>query len=290
MNSRLRNFILRVRRWLTLRRMILGRHENDYIRIVASGISAEPLVASYRTLYGSRLYAVYLGSPRWPEQIFDFAVASHHAVPLGNTPSATCYRAAGAVAWIPGVFALPPLRISVGQEQVRTTALIGGTNKAFRLPAETIVAQLGRLNSFAEPAERNLTVVFSRRTPRRLEEEIRSALASEGVNFVDRHDRRGFLEAFASAKQLAITPDSITMVCEGYASEKSVLILDLPPFDQDTSTFRFVFEIRNFPPECVGSILREAAHSAVKKAGADYERWCRRLAFAGADTARAAPQ
>jgi mitochondrial fission protein ELM1 len=274
MNSRLRNYTLRARRWLALRQLMFRRRRDACLRIVASGISAEYMVASYRTLYGSDLYAVYLGSPRWPEQIFDFAIASHHAVPLGTMRTSTCYSGAKAVAWMPGVLARPPRLDPREGEQQKTTVLIGGINKAFRLSADAIVPQLRPLIACHPTDGHTLCVVFSRRTPRRLEAEIRSALASEKVDFVDRHDRQGFLEAFASAKRLAVTPDSITMICEAYSSGKPVLVLDLPAFDQDTSTFRFISEIRTFPSDCAARIIREAADAAIREAAADYEEWC----------------
>lgn len=273
MNSRLRNYTLRVRRWLTLRRLTLRRRRDTHLRIVASGISAEYMVASYRTLYGSDLYSVYLGSPRWAERIFNFAIASHHAIPLDTMRSSTSYSGAMALAWMPGVLARPPRLDPQGGEQQRTTVLIGGTNKAFRLSADAIVPQLRQLMSCHPTDGYKLSVVFSRRTPRRLEAEIRSALASEEVDFVDRHDRQGFLAAFASARRLAVTPDSLTMICEAYSSGKPVSVLDLPAFDQDTSTFRFVSELRTFPADRGAKILQEAADAAIREAAANYEGW-----------------
>jgi uncharacterized protein len=273
MNSRLRNYTLRVRRWLTLRRLTPRHRRGAYLRVVASGISAEYMAASYRTLYGPDLYSVYIGSPRWPERIFNFAIASHHAVPLGTTRSSISYSGAMTLAWMPGVFARPPQVGPREEEQQRTTVLIGGTNKAFRLSADALVPQLRQLTSRNPTDGHRLSVVFSRRTPQRLEAEIRSALASEEVDFIDRHDRQGFLAAFASARRLAVTPDSITMICEAYSSGKPVLVLDLPAFDQDASTFRFIAELRTFPSDSAATILQGAADAAIREAAADYEGW-----------------
>jgi mitochondrial fission protein ELM1 len=273
MNSRRKNLVLRFRRWLRLRWLTMRRRRHGRLRIVASGISAERLVASYRSLYGDRLYAIYLGSPRWQEQIFDFAIASHHAVLPGRTVSSTCYPGAERVAWMPGVFVRALPSSSNGQYQSTIVVLIGGINKAFQLRADMIIDQLQKLRSAITIPAAQTFVAFSRRTPPQLEQELRAGLGAEGVRFVDRYDRQGFRVAVASASHFVVTPDSITMVCESFATGKPVSILDLPVFNRDSSTFRFVAEIRSFPADRAESILKDSARAALSAVAVDYKLW-----------------
>jgi mitochondrial fission protein ELM1 len=273
MNSRGRNLVLRFRRGLKLRWLTMTRRQHNRLRIVASGISAERLVAFYRSLYGSRLYAIYLGSPRCREPIFDFAIASHHAVLPGCTASSTCYSGAERVAWMEGVFVRALPSPPNGRCQSTIAVLIGGINKAFQLRADLIIDQLQKLRSaISSPAAQTL-VVFSRRTPWRLEQDLRSGLSAEGIHFVDRYDRQGFREAVASASHFVITPDSITMICESFATGKPVSILDLPVFNRDSSAFRFVAGMRSFPADRAGSILKDSARAALSAVAADYKVW-----------------
>ena len=265
MNSGWRNRWLRFRRWRVLREVLPRARIAGRIRIVASGTSSEPATALYRRLYGRDLYAVCIGSPRAREPIFDFAIAANHALEHGAVSTPTFYRGAKITTWMPGVL-VKPLPTGGQTEQGPVLALIGGTNKAFYLSADAL---LGQLQAIARQANQ-MVVVFSRRTPPDLEARIRAGL--HGATFVDRQDRPGFLKAAAEAARFAVTPDSITMTCEAFATGKPVTLLDLPCFDRNTSTYRFYAELRALDGEA-GAVLHRAVEHAIAEARKDFQGW-----------------
>lgn len=209
----------------------------DQIRIVASGSVSEKTVQEYRRLYGAGLFAVYVGAPRKRNQIFDIAIASHHSVTSDQVRTPGYFPGAKATLWIPGVLTRNALHSFDGERSSRALVMIGGINKSFRVEPSPIIHQLKLLQM-----EGALTIAFSRRTPKSLESQVRAALKSSDALFIGREDRVAFVNAFRSAKEYYVTPDSITMICEACASKRSVTIFALECFDSDTSTSRFVSE------------------------------------------------
>ena len=243
----------------------------DRIRIVASGTSSEAATATYRELYGPDLYAVSIGSPRSRDQIFDLAIASNHALVPGTVPTATYYTGAKTTVWMPGVFVRPLPRNTASVRAGAVTALIGGTNKAFEFSSDILLSQLLPIANDASTT--GMDIVFSRRTPHDLEKALRTSPLGGAVRFVSRNDRDGFLRAVEGAAKFVVTPDSITMICESYATGKPVSVLRLPCFDEETSTFRFFSEVQSFPPERGGELLREASEDVIVKAARDFQMW-----------------
>jgi uncharacterized protein len=276
MNSRWRNSLIRLKRRRVLQRLEPKQRTGPRLRIVASGTSAEPLVSKYRQLYDDRLYAAYIGSPRWPDPIFDFAAASNHALPPGSSPSPSYYPGARMTAWMPGVFVKPIAQDPSSDVRPVIVALIGGLNKAFRLDGDLIAHQLQTLAHGERDPMTDLIIVFSRRTPSKLEHQLRSYLTPQQAIFVDRHDRTAYVQAVRCARQFAVTPDSITMICESLATLKPVTVLDLPCFDEDTSTFRFVRELRSFQENSAGLVLKAASDHVLQMAASQHEDWLRR--------------
>ncbi len=229
------------RRWTNLRGMAIAaakaprRRQFERLRVVASGVVAEDLARRYRDIYGADLFAVFVGSPKIQRPVFDFAIASHHALASG-VPSGSLYPAAKRTLWIAGVLTRG---VSAKPSQGNlAVALIGGLNKAFTIEPDQIAQQI----TAALAPEDTLAVIFSRRTPEAVEQRLRQFLTSANVRFVDRADRAGFEGAFAEAREFLVTPDSITMVCEACSTGKAVRLFSLPCFDPDTSTARFVRE------------------------------------------------
>jgi mitochondrial fission protein ELM1 len=275
MNSAWRNFCLRFERSLKTRRVAPKQKTDAALRIVASGTSTEALVSRYRELYGTDLYSVYIGSPQWPKSLFDFAAASNHAIDPNESPTASYYPGARLTAWMPGVF-VPSIDRDVSRSaQPLILALIGGVNKAFRLDSSLISQQLQGLASRAENVT-PLAVAFSRRTPWDLERHVRSSLDTRHTAFIDRNSRSAYLEATRHASEFAVTPDSITMICESLATSKPVTVLDLPCFNPDTSTFRFVSEVRTLTSTDAANVLQAASDRVLQMARSQHQKWLMR--------------
>jgi mitochondrial fission protein ELM1 len=177
---------------------------------------------------------------------------------------------------MPGVFVKPVAEQLSSDVRPITLALIGGTNKAFVLDGKLIARQLRDLAVGDQSAGGQLVVSCSRRTPSKLERELRKLLTPVQAVFIDRHDRTTYVQAVSSAQRFAVTPDSITMVCESLATLRPLTWLDLPCFSKDTSTFRFASELRTMRADDAGQVLRVAAERVLKAAASQYEEWLRK--------------
>lgn len=202
------------------------------LRIAASGRVAEGLVADYRTLYGEDLFAAFSGRPRWKEPIFDFALAPSHSLGPKESVDGYSYPAAQTTIMRRGV----PVRASppLSTDPRGVFAMIGGTNKAYRIEADVIAAQVSAM--LGRPGARPFVMTFSRRTPPEVEAELRWSLGPAGVTFVHRNDRAGFERALGAAAEFVITPDSLSMICEACDTGRPVRVFDLAAFDPHATT------------------------------------------------------
>jgi uncharacterized protein len=199
--------------------------------IIASGAASEPIVAHARRELGNQLFAVFVGTPKRVTRLYDVAISSRHAIK--TAPYAL--PSANTTAWISGILTRNLAVASDKAEQLGPVALIGGTNKSYALEPDHILQQLHEFG-----AKEKLRVVLSRRTPDALANRIRKAYPTSHATIIESHDRPGFLSAMQSATRFCVTPDSISMVCEALNTGRSIQIFDLPCFDSDTSTARFI--------------------------------------------------
>lgn len=234
MSSRWERFFLRLRRRAATAAAAPRSREPGLLRIVASGAAAEAVAAAYRKLWGADLFAVFIGATHAREPIFDASVVAYHALGRGETPETIAIPAGGELVWMRGVYVA---RIDGAPDAERSgvVAVIGGVNKAFTIDADRIAAQLAEMMRTA--AAETLTIVFSRRTPSAVERRLKAAFP--GARIVDRADRAGYLDALRTARRYAVTPDSISMVCELCATGRPVATFDLACFDDEVSTARF---------------------------------------------------
>jgi mitochondrial fission protein ELM1 len=174
--------------------------------------------------------------------------------------------------WMFGVFVRPISESVPRNTRPRVMALIGGLNKAFHLDGNIITQQLQHLASRGQDSA-ELVVAFSRRTPAELERQLRLSLGSKHTIFIDRHNRSAYIEAMRCAREIAVTPDSITMICESFSTLRPVTVLDLPCFNRDTSTFRFVAEVRSLAATDVGNVLHAASDRVLQTAMSQHKKW-----------------
>lgn len=206
------------------------------IRVVASGASAEHVVRQLRRHFGNRMFAVCVGTPR--QSVFDAAICSRHEIAGAVSETSALARH---VAWIDGAMVRRPASSEMPATP-HLTALIGGANRTYALPAAAIATQLSGMAAQLDVRPEDVTLVFSRRTPETLSTALRGLLP--GVRTVGATDRKGFEAALAHASHLAVTPDSITMVCEACASGKPVGVFALESQNDDSSAARFMDTFR----------------------------------------------
>ncbi|WP_164919656.1 ELM1/GtrOC1 family putative glycosyltransferase [Hansschlegelia zhihuaiae] len=233
-------FVLNLRKRAATRAARPERREPGRLRIVASGRAAEDVVASYRTLYGDDLFALFSGRPQWLKPIFDVALAPRHGLEAGECVKTAVIPASKTVIFRSG----PPTRRLGGRSEgsrAGLAALIGGLNKAFVIDVDRIARQLDEMAARRDGEP--LSLVFSRRTPQHVETRLRRIFDNRVARFVDRADRAGFEQVVASAGEFVVTPDSITMVCEMCVTGRPVHVFDLEVFDRGASTYRFLEDL-----------------------------------------------
>jgi mitochondrial fission protein ELM1 len=240
MTGPLDRLVLNARKRIAIRRAAPRTRSPGRLRIVASGGAAEPVVAAYRALFGTDVFAVFSGRPRWRDEIFDVALVGRHAFEGDDPPDAAAFPAARTTVLRLGVMTRRIQGPRDADAPAGLVALIGGLNKAFKIDPARIASQLAALSE--RRANQPLTIAFSRRTMRTVESRLRAAFAGRAV-FVDRSDRAGFEAAMAGADGYAVTPDSLTMTCEACATGRPVTLFDLECFDPSSSTARFARDL-----------------------------------------------
>lgn len=267
-------------RYKAARAAIPRQKESERLVLVASGVAAEQVAAAYRDIYGMNLFAVFVGSPKSKRPIFDVAIASRHA----DLPHEPGYVGARETVWITGVLVAPMNRS--GASAALQAAFIGGENKAYRLDAGMLANQLREAVQLGNNAGLKTSIVFSRRTPDTLEQQLRNRFA-DNADFVGREDRQGFLQTLQGAQRFYVTPDSITMVCEARSTGQSVSLFELPCNNPDTSTARFVGQAlesglvsRLGAPATSGLQSNDGCAEAVERVGALHRQFVERTARA----------
>ena len=192
--------------------------------LIACGrLSVAPAMAIGRAAAG-RCFTVQLLDPRVPAARFDLVAAPRHdgisgenVIPtLGALHRVTPERLAAAAARLAAtVEHLPHPRIAV---------LIGGSNKRYRLTAETAAT----LGESLKALGAGLMVTASRRTGEANERLLRARLDGATTVFWDGAGENPYFGYLALADAILVTGDSVAMVSEACATGKPVHVYDLP--------------------------------------------------------------
>ncbi len=199
--------------------------------VICSGAASEVFGKRSSIFMAPDGKSIFIGCPSGKYPIFDIAIAStHEQLTVDFTK---ILPGARNTHWMDGV---PVSAIHNDANGPAAVVLLGGTNKAYEFTAVALIPQMQTLK------ERYgmLSVAFSRRTPAEVESEIRKTFDDNSTHLIDRNDREAYLRVLATAKNLFVTPDSISMACETLATGRPVTILDLPVKNRDTPTYRFV--------------------------------------------------
>jgi hypothetical protein len=180
---------------------------------------------------GVSAFKIFVGNPRGRRRLYDVAIASSHGAAQDQVGRPDFYESASLTLWMDGVPSMP----AANDANLPITAVfIGGRNKAFAMSLPDLIRQMGWLRSDGQ----SLHVAFSRRTPPEIESGLRAAFPATDVKYISGDDRAGYLDLLAHARKFAVTPDSITMMCEACATGRDVSLFSLPVLAADTSTYR----------------------------------------------------
>ena len=223
-------------RWLMAALRLAWTFRKGRYIIVASGRSILPTCRLLKILRGRDVFILFIGSPKkWKTNCADVLLrAEHEREPEENGKNP--YPWNPEQVWIDAPIC-QPLPVAEKPEK-RVTVLLGGLNITYNDDANSYGDFLAKLEALA--ATLPVSIVFSRRTKPGVKKAVQERFAATSVHLVDAEDREGFLKACAEAGAFVITPDSITMVAEAFATGKPVYTAKLPVKRDGTRNKRYI--------------------------------------------------
>ncbi|MDF1747302.1 MAG: mitochondrial fission ELM1 family protein [Alphaproteobacteria bacterium] len=189
--------------------------------------SIGPALAVKRRSQG-RTSLVHIQNPRMDPRAFDLIAAPAHDGISGDSIVVTTGSLHGvtrakldeaATHWQARLSHLPSPRIAV---------LIGGSNSAYRLDAETGTRIAQDLAKMARDSGAGLMVTTSRRTDPDAATAIRAALANAPAVIWSGEGENPYFGYLGLADRIIVTGDSVNMVSEAAATERPVQVIQLP--------------------------------------------------------------
>lgn len=223
-------------RWLMAALRLAWKFRTGQYIIVASGRSILPTCRILKILRGRDIFILFIGSPKkWKTNCADVLLrAQHEREPEEDEENP--YPWNPEQVWIDAPICRP-LPVAGASEQT-VTVLLGGLNITYKDDAESYRIFLDKLEDLAKALP--ISIVFSRRTKLEVKKAVQHKFADTTAHLVDAEDREGFLKACAHAGAFVITPDSITMVAEAFATGKPVYTANLPVKRDGTRNKRYI--------------------------------------------------
>ncbi len=155
--------------------------------------------------------------PSLPASFFDLCIIPRHDLPKGAAASGHIFPTIGAINGV---------KNDPSQEKRHTLILIGGPSKEYSWDSEMIVTQL---EDIARHTCTPMVLTTSRRTPDDFISELAGACPSIRIVPMDATDSNWVPRHLATAREIWVSQDSVSMVYESLASGAPVGILDMQP-------------------------------------------------------------
>ncbi len=153
--------------------------------------------------------------PSLPTRCFDLCIMPRHDVPEGGVPSPRTFLTNGAINCI---------KPRPDVEKKETLVLIGGPSKEFKWEAEHV---LNQLTAIARQSSRSIILTTSRRTPADFVQDVTAACPNIRVEPVDQTGPTWVADHLATAHEVWVTQDSVSMVYEALSSGAPVGIIEM---------------------------------------------------------------
>lgn len=153
--------------------------------------------------------------PSLPSHAFDLCIMPRHDIPEGGVPGSRMFLTNGAINCIK-----PHPEV----EKRETLVLIGGPSKEFKWEAEHV---LNQLTSIARKSTRPIVLTTSRRTPSDFVQDLTAACPNIRVEPVEQTGPTWVADHLASAAEVWVTQDSVSMVYEALSSGSPVGIIEM---------------------------------------------------------------
>ncbi len=153
--------------------------------------------------------------PSLPARFFDLCIMPRHDVPEGGVPGSRVFLTNGAINCI---------KPCPDEPKKETLVLIGGPSKEFKWEAEHV---LNQLTTIASQCSRAIVLTTSRRTPQDFVQDVVAACPSIKVEPVDQTGPTWVADHLATAHEVWVTQDSVSMVYEALSSGAPVGIIEM---------------------------------------------------------------
>ncbi len=153
--------------------------------------------------------------PSLPTRLFDLCIVPRHDLPEGKACGSHIFPTAGA---------LNSVRPAPRTEKRETLILIGGPSKDFDWDAEMVINQL---STIARRSSSPMVLTTSRRTPADFARDVLSTCPSIRVVPVEQTGPTWVADHLASAREVWVTQDSVSMVYEALSSGAPVGLIEM---------------------------------------------------------------
>lgn len=162
-----------------------------------------------------RCYCIVCMKPSLPTGLFDLCIMPRHDLPEGCATRSNVFLTVGA---INSMHPTPEI------EKRETLILVGGPSKEFAWDSEVVLTQL---STIARRSNAPMVLTTSRRTPADFAQDVVAACPSIRVEPVESTGPTWVADHLATAREVWVTQDSVSMVYEALSSGAPVGILEL---------------------------------------------------------------
>ncbi|WP_411286944.1 mitochondrial fission ELM1 family protein [Phenylobacterium sp.] len=221
---------------------------------IAAGRASLPLSTRVRRWSGGQTFVVQTQNPRAPAAAFDLIVPPEHdglAGPnvfpvLGAPNRLTADRLAAELArFAPRLADLPHPRVAV---------IVGGTSKAFDLPADHAAAMAAQVAAAVEAAGGSVMVSFTRRTPAAARAAIAGGLRPLPGWIWDERGDNPYIAFLAAADAILVTEDSVNLTTDAAATGAPIYRLTLTGGSAKFARFHAELEARGIARRFAGRL------------------------------------
>ena len=187
----------------------------------------------------SNIFTIHIQNPKVNSKNFDVVIAPLHDSYYGSN----VYHSEGAIHYITyeEIQAAKNYLSSKIKSNKIVSIILGGPNKYYSFSKEQLMEIFQSIRSTFIMNGYETIIVPSMRTPKTIIELAKKEMGKFG-HVVDTVDKQAYLSAYALAKYVVVTCDSISMISEAAASGKPIYVAHMKP-KKDIYRFKKFFEL-----------------------------------------------
>ena len=187
----------------------------------------------------SNIFTIHIQNPKVNSKNFDVVIAPRHDSYYGSN----VYSSEGAIHYITyeEIQAAKNYLSSKIKSNKIVSIILGGPNKYYSFSKEQLMEIFQSIRSGFTMNGYEIIIVPSMRTPQAIIELAKKEMGKFG-HVVDKVDKQAYLSAYALAKYVVVTCDSISMISEAAASGKPIYVAQMKP-KKDIYRFKKFFEL-----------------------------------------------